>query len=289
MAVQKIQTDGNAVLRDSPSITKALIQIVAETSYWCDPELYKAMPIWYPEAARGNIQYNSEWEKPYLTREKAEKKEANQKAKMVMRILSGGEISNWTCCHIWGYDDPKFRKVGSPTRTSEYYTCPANLILLPNALSSLTDSLTDLKECLRYHAAMLYNFKPPAVHLGSSPPAFYPEKWANNQTNILPITKGVVENIIKRRNEILQDLKKFSVENKLFPWESVIECLKFHGIAVKISSDLEIKWPELPSISNADLGLESTSAHKKMAHHIQENSACGRKPPRAAKEPPMRR
>lgn len=89
---------------------------------------------------------------------------ANQASKKALCHL--GKFNGFTACHIWPgtcYDE-------------RYHTVLANLVLLPSALSSLTDHNTEIEKCLQYRSWKLYRWYPDGKAKPSRPKN-YPENW----------------------------------------------------------------------------------------------------------------
>lgn len=115
----------------------AIVQMIARTARWVHPDAFRALPVWYPEVARGQKMYDATWTRVYRnvdreTGREVEKVEPNIKAGQAFRLALGArKVPNWTVCHIWSVDDPTFRKSNRVVRDPRYYSCVANMVWLP--------------------------------------------------------------------------------------------------------------------------------------------------------------
>jgi hypothetical protein len=62
-----------------------VINLIARTARWVHPDTFRALPVWYPEAARGAPSYDAKWGSVYQNTSRssavvADKFEANIKA-----------------------------------------------------------------------------------------------------------------------------------------------------------------------------------------------------------------
>ena len=102
--------------------------------------------------------------------------------------------SNWTVCHIWGYDDPNFGPGGSVVHDPRFYSCIGNMVWLPTSLKGFTDSLPEVKSLLRVCAYYLYGFLCDHPNSQSEAqrirdgwiPAQYPPAWPTETRKALP-------------------------------------------------------------------------------------------------------
>lgn len=82
------------------------------------------------------------------------------------KVAHLGKFSGFAVCHIWPdtcYDE-------------RYHTMPANLVLLPHELASLTDHNRAVEQCLQYKAWELYHWYPEGQKQPEKP-ANYPNNW----------------------------------------------------------------------------------------------------------------
>jgi hypothetical protein len=189
--------DGLAELeRELPSI----IALIARTARWVHPDTFRALPVWYPEVARGAPSYDANWGSVYTntnrsTKTTTDKSEANIYAsKALVAALGTKKKDNWTVCHIWSVDDSKFQKTNSIVRDRRFYSCVGNMVWLPTPLKGFTDSVPQIKSMLRICAYHLYDWicehsdvveVAAEVRSGKLPDG-YPVLWPSKERPILP-------------------------------------------------------------------------------------------------------
>jgi len=240
--------DGLDALREQLDI-KTTMRLIEQTAQWVDRETFEYLPVWFPEEARRDLMYKKNWSEPQYntnrrTGEKIHKRVGNVGANKALTMALGlrsSERPNWTCCHIWGIDDPTYQISNSVASDKKYYSCVANMILLPTPLKAFTDVMQDVKDMLRISAAYYYNWTPdnhdvPALseiearcHWSN-----YPESWPTEIKKIEP--KGVVKFNRKIKDSV--DRRKLAIQNLLenagshFPRSEVIDVLRFWKIDV---------------------------------------------------------
>src|SRR5215469_14980378 len=97
--------------------TKEVARLVERTAVWVAPETFNLLPVWYPEYARRQHFFKANWTEPQLNKSKAtkvsvHKQEGNVHANKALCYALGitkRDRPNWSCCHIWGRDDPTFQ------------------------------------------------------------------------------------------------------------------------------------------------------------------------------------
>jgi len=104
--------------------------MIARTARWVHPDTFWALPVWYPETARGRPLYTASWGATYSIKNRetnavSEGRETNAKGgKALVGALGVKKTSNWTACHIWGTDDPRFQKSNRVVaRSALLYLC----------------------------------------------------------------------------------------------------------------------------------------------------------------------
>lgn len=173
--------DGLEALRSVLSLADVM-RLIEQTARWVDPQTFQYLPVWYPEHGRRGLFYKANWTEPQMNRSRqtglvVHKSEGNVHAnKALTRALGlrSGERPNWSCCHIWGVDDAYYQISNSVVQDPRFFSCVANMILLPTPLKSFTDMLTDVKMMLRVCALQLYG-------------------WSCDHDEVAEIAKGVVE------------------------------------------------------------------------------------------------
>lgn len=100
-----------------------------------------------------------------------------------------GKVTNYHACHVWEkscYDE-------------KYYTCIANLVLIPAPLVGLTDYHSEIAKILKYRAFELFNW-----YLGESPPPKpikYPSLWKEPADFSETVRQSVKKRLKKEQTE----------------------------------------------------------------------------------------
>ncbi len=199
-----------------------IMKMVARTARWVHPETFKALPIWCPDTARGFLRYDAQWSRVLENSRGVQKKEENIRAAMaLLEALGVGtpKPKNWTVCHIWGYDDEKFARNSNVVKDPRYYSCIGNMTWLPTPLKGFTDTVPEIKECLRVCAFQLYgwtcehdDFKIHSERIRScGVPLGYPEDWPTAERHVLPpgtapYSERVEYSITKRKAKLQRQL-----------------------------------------------------------------------------------
>lgn len=226
--------DGLALLKDHLD-TATIADLIAKTARWVDPETFRLMPLWYPEYARGGALYNAGWTVRRQNRKRAtdvvsDKVEGNSKANAALTSALGlakTERPNWSCCHIWGIDDPTYSRANTIVQDHRYFSCLANMLLLPAPLKAFTDVMPEIKAMLRQCAADLYGWQCDHADLvGAVPagfdPADYPQSWRAASSGQIPgimkLSPKIQSRIVRRKAEIAHDLDH---AGEFYPREAV--------------------------------------------------------------------
>ncbi len=90
----------------------------------------------------------------------------NRQMKEMGKEVYHCNFKGYTVCHLW--DETCYNE--------KYHTCFANLVLLPAALSSLTDFNQEIQSILKYRSYDLYHWLPDGEEAPKKP-KFYPEHW----------------------------------------------------------------------------------------------------------------
>ena len=131
---------GNDARRDDIPVLVELIECIAR---WVNPETFRRLPVRCPHTARGQPLYDAGWTRRCTNTRKAtsikpEEFEGNVAALQAL-VAALDVASNWTDCHIWGYDDPSFAQQSSIFQDPRYFSCVASMVWLPTPLKGLTD------------------------------------------------------------------------------------------------------------------------------------------------------
>ncbi len=171
--------------------TPALITLVAKTTLWANPEVYKRLMnyggsgAWYPNARRFK---KGEVEKKGFAKN-GERLDDNTYANYACkRALVGTNrklISGFSVCHIW----PK------TCYDKRYHTNIANLVLMPRAIAGLSDFHTEIQLALQFHSYVLYQWYPDNEKQPKRP-KLYPSKWLDP----LPFTTSIESALTRRKS-----------------------------------------------------------------------------------------
>lgn len=235
--------DGLQELQKHLSV-REVARLIADTARWVDPETFKMLPVWYPEYARGKPLHNADWSvvrriEKRDTGEIQDKKEGNTQASIALCKAMGTTAKarpNWTCCHIWGVDDPTFAKRNTVVKDHRFFTCVANMLLLPTPLKAFTDVMPEVKAMLRECSATLYGWRcdhhdiPASKALGFDLHD-YPSAWrlASTVPGVVRINDKIRSDARKRIETIKRDLKDAGPH---YPRTQVQEALRYWGIAL---------------------------------------------------------
>lgn len=157
--------DGLAALRAEMELGEVM-RLIERTARWVDPETFRLLPVWYPEHARRAYFYKNNWSEPQLNRNRQtghteHKREGNVHANKALTCALGlrsDNRTNWSCCHIWGVDDPLYQEANAIVQDRRFFSCVANMVLLPTPLKAFTDTMPEVKAMLRICARHLYGW-----------------------------------------------------------------------------------------------------------------------------------
>lgn len=157
--------DGLDVLRREFSLAD-IMGLIERTAKWVDPKTFEYLPVWYPEHARRGLFYRTNWSEPQMNRNRqtgvsVHKSEGNVHANKALTLALGlrkGDRPNWSCCHIWGVDDAFYQTSNAVVQDRRFFSCVANMVLLPTPLKAFTDVMTEVKMMLRICALHLYGW-----------------------------------------------------------------------------------------------------------------------------------
>jgi hypothetical protein len=161
-----IPNDGLDALRAELSL-KEIMRLIERTARWVDPETFRLLPVWYPEYSRRALFYKANWSEPQMNRNRetgivVHKHEGNRYAnKALTRALGlrSSERPIWSCCHIWGIDDASYASTNVIVQDPRYYSCVANMVLLPTPLKAFTDVMPIVKAMLRTCSFYTYGWR----------------------------------------------------------------------------------------------------------------------------------
>lgn len=241
--------DGLEALRKELKLGE-IMRMIERTARWVDPETFGLLPIWYPEHARGAYFYKENWSEPQMNKNRQtghteHKREANRFANMALTRALGlrsDERTNWSCCHIWGVDDASFQESNTIVRHHCFYSCVANMVLLPTPLKAFTDAMPEVKAMLRICARNLYGWHCNHEHVADAVATIdgwlnwdeYPGSWprvphASVPLGVVKINEGIRQSATKRLGQIRSDLKNPGIH---YPRERVLEAFDYWKISI---------------------------------------------------------
>lgn len=199
-------SDGLETLRAEIGV-REIASLIERTARWVAPDTFQLLPVWYPAHARGRHFYKGNWSEPQMNTRRSSgasthKVEGNIYANNALTLAVGWRKQtrpNWSCCHIWGVDDPKFQKANAVVQDRRFYSCVANMVLLPTPLKAFTDTMFDVKAMLRVCARNLYGWECDHEEVAASNAtltdyfdwADYPASWPREPGDGRP--RGVVD------------------------------------------------------------------------------------------------
>ena len=120
--------DGLVALREVLSL-KEIASLIERTARWVAPETFQLLPVWFPEHSRQGSLYKGNWSEPQMnknqiTGQSVRKAESNVYASKALTLalgLSSKSRTNWSCCHIWGVDDPNYQLSNAVVRDRRFF------------------------------------------------------------------------------------------------------------------------------------------------------------------------
>jgi hypothetical protein len=157
--------DGLEALRSVMSL-REIASLIERTARWVAPDTFKLLPLWFPEHARRSLFYKQNWSQPQMNKSRAtghsvHKSEGNVHANLALTLALGLRRKlrpNWSCCHIWGVDDPTYQRSNAIAMDRRFFSCVGNMVLLPTPLKAFTDTMAEVKAMLRICARNLYGW-----------------------------------------------------------------------------------------------------------------------------------
>jgi hypothetical protein len=231
-----------------------IVDVIARTTRWVHPDVFRALPVWYPETARRLPIFDAGWQRVYTNTSRATasvraKAEGNgMAARALIAALGTRRTAHWTVCHIWGVDDPRFQKTNRVVSDRSYYSCVANMVWLPTPLKGFTDAVPDVKRMLRTCAFHLYGWtcehddvaeEARRVRAGP-PPDIYPSSWPTADRKVLPpgtapFSARVANSIARRKRDLRAMMGDESMSQ--FPRDAVREVLAFWKMDLRDDGD----------------------------------------------------
>ena len=245
---KQIAIDGLDVLIAEIGL-REIASLIERTARWVSPETFRYLPIWFPEKARRKYFYKANWSEPQLNRNRtsgdaSHKFEGNTGANQALTLALGLRKQtrpNWSCCHIWGIDDPSYQKSNSVVSDHRYYSCVANMVLLPTPLKAFTDNIPQIKAMLRICARNLYRWQcdhPDMMSVNQTLDTWndwdaYPKSWPKRPddgrpTGVVETTTAIKLDADRRLACVRRDLAS---AGERYPREDVRKALSYWGIS----------------------------------------------------------
>jgi hypothetical protein len=242
-------SDGLDALRKEIGL-REIGSLIERTARWVSPETFKLLPLWYPEHARRALFYKVNWSEPQLNKSRTtgnstHKFEGNVHANEALTVALGLRKKlrpNWSCCHIWGVDDPSFQRTNVVVMDRRFFSCVGNMVLLPTPLKAFTDTLPEVKTMLRICARNLYGWQCDHSEIADVNRALdswkdwgaYPDSWPRSPgeklpLGVVPLTPGIRAAIARRKLAIRHDLEK---AGKFYPRDEVRAALAYWNIEI---------------------------------------------------------
>jgi hypothetical protein len=218
--------DGLTALRKELQLTDVM-RLIERTARWVAPETFRLLPVWYPEYARRAYFYKGNWSEPQMNKNRQtghleHKREGNLYANKALTHALGlrsDDRQNWSCCHIWGVDDALYQESNAVVQDRRFYSCVANMVLLPTPLKAFTDTMPEVKAMLRVCARHLYGWHCEHESMAEAVAAIsawrdwsaYPESWPRNGNGsiplgVMPLNSGIRADAKRRLARIRRDL-----------------------------------------------------------------------------------
>lgn len=222
-----------------------VMRLIERTARWVDAETFNLLPVWYPEHARRALFYKSNWTEPQMNTNRktgvtVHKMEGNLNANKALTLALGLRSEgrkNWSCCHIWGVDDPTYQETNAVVQDRRFFSCVANMVLLPTPLKAFTDTVPNVKAMLRICARNFYGWQCDHESMTAKNAALdewqdwddYPESWprkagSSPPIGVIPINADIRKSAARRWQKIQEDLETAGPH---YPREEVRKALAY--------------------------------------------------------------
>lgn len=241
--------DGLIALRHEMKLAE-IMRLIERTARWVDPDTFRLLPLWYPEHARRAHFYKKNWSEPQMNKNRQtghseHKREGNLYANKSLTHALGlrsDDRPNWSCCHIWGIDDALYQVTNAVVQDRRFYSCVANMVLLPAPLKAFTDAMPEVKAMLRICAKHLYGWHCNHESVAAAVETIdkwgdwsaYPGSWprpgsADVPLGVVRLNEGIKRTAERRLNQIRTDLR---VAGSHYPRAAVRLALDYWKIAL---------------------------------------------------------
>lgn len=243
--MKPIPSDGLDALRNELSLAE-IVRLIERTARWVAPETFRRLPVWYPEHSRRSPFYKANWCEPQLNTNRqsgvtVHKQEGNRYANKALTQALGlrsQERPNWSCCHIWGLDDATYASTNVIVQDPRFYSCVANMVLLPTPLKAFTDVMPEVKAMLRACAFHLYGWRCDHDELehvdlqAATADGAYPASWPKKEGDPPPpgtvqMTPAIAAAADRRLTAIRKDVEYAGPH---YPRDQVRRVLEYWGI-----------------------------------------------------------
>lgn len=245
----EVLPDGLDALRAELDLAQ-IMRLIERTARWVDPETFRLLPLWYPEHARRAHFYKGNWSEPQLNKNRQtghaeHKREGNVHANKALTHALGlrsDDRPNWSCCHIWGVDDAQYQESNAVVQDRRFFSCVANMVLLPTPLKAFTDTMQDVKDMLRICAQSLYGWHCDHECTAEAVARIadwctwdaYPESWPRKSKASVPLGLAKLDDEIRLSASRRLARVKWDLENSgpHYPREEVRAALAYWKIAL---------------------------------------------------------
>lgn len=240
--------DGLDALRAEFDLVQ-IMRLIERTARWVAPDTFRLLPVWFPEHSRRAHFYKANWSAPqHNTNRKTgisvHKTEGNINANQALTLALGlrkADRPNWSCCHIWGVDDPTYQESNAVVSDHRFYSCVGNMVLLPTPLKAFTDTMPEVKAMLRICARNLYGWQCDHDSMSAVNAALdgwtdwsaWPASWPRKGERVLPLgtaplNEGIQFSAARRVAAIRHGLQ---YAGEFYPREQVRAALAYWNIA----------------------------------------------------------
>ena len=233
-----------------------VMRLIERTAKWVDVETFNLLPVWYPEHTRQALFYKANWSEPQMNTNRqtgisTHKYEGNVHANKALTLALGLRSDGrkgWSCCHLWGVDDHTYQQANVVVQDPRFFSCVANMVLLPTPLKAFTDIVPEVKTMLRICARNTYGWQcdhDKMLSVNAELDAWnewkdYPQSWPRNDgvstpMGTMPINPKIRKSAVRRWRRIQSDMENAGPH---YPRDSIREVLKYWNFDLCASLEL---------------------------------------------------